>query len=191
MSLFGKITARNKIRKASRELAWDPSARNYIALAREHVAAGNTETVLRICKEGLEVHPGDADLKRFADRALQLKLETRIRALQQDLKVSPRPALWREMCDLLLVSGKRGKASKVATEWNRVSKDGESLFYRARVCAEIFFADRSAVDGRQAFKFAKEAQKLLRGDPRPLELQLEIASRCGAWHEARRCIARL
>ena len=69
--------------------------------------------------------------------------------------------------------------------------DGESKYYVARVHAERFFSDRRKDDGSRAFELAMEANSQLRNDPRPLQLQLELTSRTGAWQEARKIIARL
>jgi len=191
VSLLSKIVGRNRIRKAARELAWDPSPRNYVTLAREHVIAGNPEEVLRVCMEGLQLHPGVAELRSLGDRAQQIRLDKQIRGLQQDLKHSARPAIWRELCEALIAAGKPDRADDVARQWHSTSSEPEAVFYRAFTAAELFFHDHQAKDGQEAYDFAEEAHKLMRQDSRPLELQLSITTRCGAWQEARRCLAKL
>lgn len=191
MSLISKLTARKRVRTAARKLGLDPCAENYVALAREHVAAGDTQEVLRVCTEGLEIHPGDANLLRLAERARALQLDSRVRTLHEDLAISPRPALWREMCEVLLECGRHEKAERVAEEWHERTKDGEALFYRARCRTELFMHSRSAADGQLAYDMATQSQRQLMGDARPLRLQLDITLACRAWGEARTAIARL
>jgi hypothetical protein len=65
------------------------------------------------------------------------------------------------------------------------------VYYRALARAERFLADRRRDDGRQAFDLVKSAEEALPHDPRPLRLYLQLASRVGAWADARRAIARL
>ena len=191
MSLFSRITSHNRVRKAAQKLGLEPSASNYAALAREHVVAGNIQEVLRVCTEGLEIFPDNAELKRLAHRARQLQLDSRLRTLHRDLVISPRPALWRELIELYLEAGRASKAEESAESWYRQTKDGEALYYRARVRGELFFTNRRAEDGRLAYDLAEQALTELRSDLRPLQLQFEITRRCGAWHEARTIVARL
>jgi len=191
MGLLSRFTHRNRIRKAARTLALDPSPRSYVNLAREYVVAGNYREVLRVCTEGLEIHTGNAELRRMAQRAQSIGLDKRIKTLQRESSASPRPALFKELCEVALQSGKLDRAEEVAREWYEHSKDGESTYFLARVCCERFFTDRRKDDGQKAFELTNEAKELLGNDPRPLQLQLELTSRTGAWQEARKCIARL
>lgn len=191
MSLLSRITSRKRVRDAARQLALDPCAANYVALAHEHVVAGNTQEVLRVCTEGLQIHVGNAELTRLAERARTLQLDSRLRTLQEDLNVSPRPALWKEMCDILLQTGRVLRAEETAEAWFKATRDGESVYYRARCRGELFFSERRAADGRVAYELAEQAAQELAGDVRPLQLQFEVARRCGAWHDARTAIARL
>lgn len=191
MSILSRITARRRVRDAARRLSLDPSAENYVALAHEHVVAGSPQEVLRVCTEGLQIHSVDPELTRLAERAKTVQLDSRLRSLQKDLQTSPRPALWREMCDILVQTGRVVRAEETAEEWYEATKDGESLYYRARCRAELFFNERRAEDGRVAYELAEECQKQLGSDVRPLQLQFEIARRAGAWQEARTAIARL
>jgi tetratricopeptide (TPR) repeat protein len=191
MGILRKFTHRNRIRKAARALALDPSPRRYVNLAREYVVAGSYRDVLRVCTEGLEIHTGNAELRRMAQRAKTIGLDKRIRTLQRESAASPRPALYKELCEVALQSGKLERAEEVAKDWYAHAKDGESTYFLARVCCERFFADRRKEEGQRAFELTDEAQRLLGNDPRPLQLQLELTSRTGAWQEARKCIARL
>lgn len=191
MSLVGKLIANKRIRRAARSLGSDPSADNYVKLAREHVLAGNMHEVLRVCSEGLQMHGGHAELQRLRDRAEQLQVDHRVAALTEELKGSPRPALWRELCSVLLKSGRLERATEAAEDWYRATRDAEALYYRAEVHAEHFFIDKGSEDGKKAYLLASDARRRMGTDPRPLQLQLEVASRCGAWQEARKCIAQL
>jgi len=191
MGIFRRITSRNRIRQAAKDLALEPTPRNYVNLAREYVVAGNFREVLRVCEEGLQIHTGNAELKRMADRAQAIELEKRLKTLQREALASPRPALWQELGDLLLQSGRLDRAQEVAQQWHSARKDGESTYFLARVVSERFFADRRKDDGVRAFELADEALKLMGSDARPLQLQLELTTRTGAWQEARKCIARL
>ena len=191
MSWVTKLIGRRRAREAARRLGIDACVENYLSLAREYVAGGSAEEVLRVCTEGLHEHPGDAELTRLADRARTLLHEQRIRALQSDLAIAPRPALWRELCELWLEVGKLAKAEEAAESWWRQAEDGEALLYRARCRAQAFFTDRCAEDGRVAHDLAAQAAMAVAGDDRPLQLSYEIARRCGAWSEARTALAAL
>jgi tetratricopeptide (TPR) repeat protein len=191
VSFFGRLIANKRIRRAARRLGPDPSADNYVLLAREHVVAGNMQEVLRVCSEGLQMHGGHTELQRLGDRAEQIQLEQRVATLTEELKGSPRPALWRELCSVLLKSGRLESASEAAEDWYRSTRDPEALYFRAEVHAEHFFADKGSEDGKKAYLLAGDARREMGNDPRPLQLQLEVSSRCGAWQEARKCIAQL
>lgn len=191
MSLFSHFTGRKRIRAAAKRLGSNPSADNYVSLAREHVVAGEMEEVLKVCREGLEVHPGHRELGRIADRARQIHLDSRLRELQSSLAVSPRPALWREACELLLEMERPEQAEEAANAWYATTQEAEAVYYRARARAALFFEERRSEDGREAYQLAEHATRSMHGDTRPLELLDRIASRIGAWHEARTAIARL
>lgn len=191
MKIVSKFASRKRIRIAARRLGDDPSPQNYVALAREHVIAGNTPEVLRVCTEGLQMHPGHDELARLADRARQLELDTRVRTLYQELEGSPRPALWRQLCSVLLDSDRLERADEAAQRWFESTGEGEALYYRASIRSRHFFRDHGAEDGRTAFELAGQARRLMSADPRPLRLQLEIASRSGAYEDARKCLAQL
>lgn len=191
MKFLPKWTARKRARAAAKRLGADPSPENYVTLAREHVVAGDLMEVLRVCSEGLELHPGHAELTRVADRARSLQLDSRVQSLGDELALAPRPALWRELCDVLLECGKLQRAEEAAQDWHDASTDTEAVYYLARCRAELFFDSRRAGDGRQAWEHSKNAVRDMPGDTRPLELQYELARSCGAWGEARTAVAKL
>jgi len=191
VSLIGKLASRSRVRKASRALALDPSARNYITLAREHVIAGSTEEVRKVCDEGLQLHPGNADLKRLAARAHALQLEERVRRLQEQFKSAPRPAVARELCEALIDAGRFTRADDIARTWEAQGGDVEARYWRARATLERFLAERTAAEGQLAYDLAEGVLEQCPTDSRALELQLEVVRRAGAWQDARRIVARL
>lgn len=191
MSFLGKLVSKNRIRKAARELAGEPNSKNYVSLAREYVISGNADEVLRVCTEGLQMFPDDAELRRLGDRARQLQLDKRVRSLQEQLGISPRPAIWRELSEVLLQSGRLDRAEQVATQWYEATNDGEALYSLSRCFAERFFSDRRSKDGMSAYEMAEHAKAQMADQTGPMQLQFQLASRCGAWTEARAAIAKL
>ncbi|MEZ5973349.1 MAG: hypothetical protein R3F33_03695 [Planctomycetota bacterium] len=191
MTFFSNLTSKKRIRAALRRLSQDPTAENYVAVAREHVVVGNLQDILRVCSEGLSLHPGNAELMRIAERTRQLQLDSRIRTLRQDLTLSPRPALWRELCDVLLECGRTQHAEETAQQWWEQAGGGEPTYYRSRGRCAQFFQGRRASDGKVAWDLALEAVREMPGDTRPLEVQYEIAKACGAWADARKVLARI
>ena len=171
--------------------AKSPQRRTMWPVAREHVVVGNLKDILRVCSEGLSLHAGNAELMRIAERARQLQLDSRIRTLRQDLTLSPRPALWRELCDVLLECGRLQHAEETAEQWSGQSGGGESTFYRARARAAHFFQSCRAQDGKVAWDFALQATQEIPGDSRPLEVQYDLAKGVGAWGDARKVLARI
>lgn len=191
MSLFGRLSAKKRVRAAARALGKDASVDNYVVLAREYIVSGQTRDVLRVCEEGLASYPGHSELERLSHRARQIYQEDRIRELSEELDAAPRPALYREFCDLLLEGGRVQRALEAAERWRSQTDDPESLYYLAAAHAELFFDGRRSADGLEAYELAMRAAKGLPQDRRPPRLQFEIARRCGAWEEARRALARL
>lgn len=179
------------MREAARRLGADPSAANYLALAREHVAAGKPQEVLRVCTEGLHGHAGEAGLARLAERARTLLNAQRIKVLQRDLTHAPRPALWRELCELQLEVGRLRRAEQSAEDWWESGGDLEALYFLALCRAEMFFRDRRAEGGQVAYDLALRAAVDSRVAPSALALAFEVTRRCGAWREARSALARL
>lgn len=191
MRFLRRLLPRSRVRSAAKRLAKDPSARNYTLLAQEYAVTGELDEVLRVCAEGLQVFPGNESLKRLMDRSKVLFRQDRTRSLMNELVNAPRPAVWKELCEILLESGRAAKAEESANEWHSKTNDPEAVFYQARARAERFFADRRRDDGERAFALATSSEELLPMDPRPLRLRVELASRCGAWQDARRALARL
>lgn len=191
MSIFSTWNARKRVRTAAKLLGMDPSPENYLTLARQHVATGDLAEVQRVCSEGLGLHPGHGELTRVADRAYAMQLDGRVRSLGEALALAPRPALWRELCETLLESGKYQRAADSAQQWLGDGSVPEARYYLARSRAELFFESRSAIDGREAWNLVKQASAEMVGDLRPLELQFQLARLSGAWAEARTAIAKL
>jgi tetratricopeptide (TPR) repeat protein len=180
MNFLRRMLPRRRVRTAIKKLAQDRSARNYAALAQEYAMVGELEEVLRVCTESLESFPGNDVLTRLAERTRLLLREDRAKALVSELRTAPRPALWRELCEILLETGRVPRAEDLAKEW-----------FEARARTERFFSDRRRDDGLQALDLITSAEELVPSDPRPIRLRVALASRIGAWQEARRGLARL
>lgn len=192
MSLLSWMTgSRSRVKRATRALAKDASTSNYVVLAREFAALEDHQGVLRVCREGLELHPSSAELQRLARGAKELHQEQRLAELRADLDMAPRPALYRELCELLLESGDAQRALEAATRWSNQTGEPEATYYVAAAHGEFFFDGRRSRDGMQAFELATQSIKGLPKDRRPLRLQFEVARRCGAWEDARMALARL
>jgi len=191
MSFLHRWLSSSRVRNASKRVAREPSARAYADLAQEYAVLGDLDEVLRATGEGLKLFPGDAELARLEARAKSLQLEGRMRVLQTELKLAPRPALWRELVEILLQSGRVARAEEVAADWHQATQSGDAQFYRAQARADRFFADRRRDDGQLAFEYVQSAIELLPGDARPLKLHMQLASRVGAWADAQRTLARL
>ncbi|MAF64157.1 MAG: hypothetical protein CMJ84_00675 [Planctomycetes bacterium] len=189
---FGRFLSRGRTRAAGRILAKDPSARNYASMARAHAASGQLDEVRRICAEGLDNHPESPELRRMLERVSELLREDRLRSLQGELRVSPRPAVWRELCELHLEAGRVARAEETASDWRSASpNDAEAVLFQAHALVARFIADRRRADGETAFELLDEAAARMPGDLAPLRLRLTLASRSGAWLEARRTVARM
>jgi tetratricopeptide (TPR) repeat protein len=191
MSFLKRLLSNGRVRSASRRLSEDPSPKGYAELAQEHAVHGELDEALSVAEEGLKAHPQDTELKRVHERIRQLSLEGRTRELSQQLKTAPRPAVWAELCQILVESGRVARAEDLAIEWYQSSKHPDAQYWRARARAERFFADKRRDDGRLAFDLIAAAEEVLPSDPRPHKLRLQLASRAGAWVEARRALARL
>lgn len=191
MNMINRLLSGGRARSAAKRLAEDPSARHYTELVQQYAVQEELDDALRVAAEGMRAYPGDAELKRLYERTRSIQREGRTRELTRELASAPRPALWSELIEILIESGRLDRAEEAAAQWCQRMKSGEALYYRARVRAERFFADRRREDGRTAFDFATEAVEAMPADPQPLRLQLQIASRCGAWGEARRSLAHL
>jgi tetratricopeptide (TPR) repeat protein len=191
VKIVRKLLSQSRVRQARRRLADDPSPVNYAALAREFAWEGNTREALRVCNEGLQAYPGNPELARLSERTRRANRESRLLELKQELRESPRPAVYREMCEVLIESDQLIRAEECALEWLAGSEDPEAKFVHARVCVQRFLEDRAREAGRRAFEVLDEVLEALPRDARPWELRLELASKIGAWGEARTCAAKL
>lgn len=189
--MFDRILSKGRARSLARRLVTAPTVDNYLALAQSYVASGQLSEVTRVCDEALGLHTGCVDILRMKERAQALAREDRVRDLQRQLKRSPRPALYKELCETLLAAGRLARAEDVALEWYETSKDGEALYQHGAVRAARYFADRRRDDARLALERFETFKRSHPSDARPLRSQLEIYSRCGAWNEARTTLARL
>jgi len=184
-------TSRGRVRRALKNLARDGSAENYVALAEEFVAVHEPEHVLKVCREGLELHPGSAELQRIAREAKEQHDRARLEELQDELRTAPRPAVYRELCQILLERGDAQQALEAAQRWVGQTDAPEAHYFLAAAHAEFFFDGYRSHDGLQAHQLASQASKSMPKDKRPLRLMFEIARRCGAWEDARKALARL
>lgn len=191
MTLLGKWLGRSRVRRARQELANQASPMNYSQLAYEYACQGNTREALRVCEEGLNVFPGSSELARMKERVRRLDRESRLRELKRELQEAPRPALWAEMCEILIEGGQISRAEDCAREWHEKTQDPEAVLMRCRTRVERFLADRGREAGKSAFAALDEIQSLMARDPRPWHLRLQLAWRIGAWKEARRAAAKL
>ena len=187
MTFISKVMGRSRVRRARRALANQPSPMNYAQLAYECACQGNTREALRVCEEGLTVFPGSSELQRMGERVRRLDRDTRLRELKLELQEAPRPALWAEMCDILLDGGQIARAEECAKEWFTASQDPEALLMRARARVERFLADRGRDAGRNAFAGpgggAEAAYAVATRAPGTCACSLAWC--IGAWKEAR------
>lgn len=191
MKFVRKVLARNRIRLARQQLAKNPTPHAYASLAKEYAMLGLNRQVQRVCEEGLSSFPGNNVLIRIGERARRLDREKRMVELKQELSEAPRPALWREMCEILLESGQLARAAEVANQWIGFQKDGESRLMLARIRLERFLADRGREQGLECAQALDDAVRHMPSDPRPWHLKLSFTMKVGAWAEAKRCAARL
>ncbi|MEM7308044.1 MAG: hypothetical protein AAF682_15300 [Planctomycetota bacterium] len=193
MKFVQKLVGRSRVRNARQELARDPSPLKYVQLARECAAAGMVREARRVCEEGLAVYPGSTELKRMFQRARRIEGEERLSELRAELAEAPRPALWREMCDVLLDTGQVAEAERQAAEWLEAAEEGDpdARAYHARTLLEVFLSDLSRQSGMRALDVLDAYQEQHPRDPRGWELRLRLMSAIGAWREARRSVAQL
>jgi tetratricopeptide (TPR) repeat protein len=184
MSLFERMLSRSRLRDARQRVAADPSPLTYAALAEEHARAGDMESVLQVCQEGLELFPDDPGLERLATRSRQLAQEGRLRELSREIREAPRPALYRELCGLLVETRRWRRAEEAAAEWYRQCDDPAALLAHARACAERFFADRGREEGRRAWELLDRFDQEAPVDEQALRLRARLASAVGSWSDA-------
>jgi tetratricopeptide (TPR) repeat protein len=191
MKFVQRLVGRGRVRAARQDLARDPSPLRYVALARECAAAGMVRDARRVCEEGLEAFPGNAELRRMYQRARQIEAEERLLELRQELQEAPRPALWREICEILLDSGSLAEAESFAITWVAANREADAYVMRARILVARFFAGLSRAAGKAALDALDELHERFPRDVRPWELRLKLASSIGAWREARKSAAQI
>ncbi len=191
MKLLRRILARNRIHSARRRLAKEPSPRHYADLAQEYAILGRTREVQDTCEEGLAVFPGSAELLRLRDRARRFEREERMSTLKRELTQAPRPALWNEMCEIQLESGRLARAEEYAQEWLKATGEPDAKLMLAKILVERFFADRGRELGQRTHDLLEQATAALPVDARPQRLRLSFFTRVGAWGEARKACSQL
>lgn len=191
MKFIQRLLARGKLRDAARRVAADPSALHYAQLVQLYAAQDRLEDALQAAGEGLALHPRDAELRRLHERSLRIKRDDRTRELRQALRETPRPALYRELAELMLEEGRSAQAEELCGEWIAKADGPQARYWRARARCMRYFADRLQDDGRQALAWLQEAERMEAGDEGVLRLSLELHARIGAWTQARRALARL
>jgi tetratricopeptide (TPR) repeat protein len=192
MNIVRRVMGRGRIRQAKRRLADEPTPAAYAELAREYARLGRTRDVSRTCVEGLAIFPGQAVLQDLYDGSLRLERQARLTELKHELEVGPRPALWRETCEILLELGRHGRAEETVHEWMRANPgDADAELWLARVRTERFLEDRGRELGLKAFAAVDEVLEKKPRDARAWRLKMRLATRIGAWDEARRCVAQV
>lgn len=191
MKFVRKVLARNRIRATRRALAEEPSPGTYVALAREYAQLGMMREVVQVCEEGLAAFPGSSPLQALGDRARRLRREARMGELKRALADAPRPAVWNEMCRLLVDSGLLARAEEIATDWVRAHHDIDAHLTLAEVRLERFLADRGREQGARALEAVDAVLHLDEHQPRALRLKLRFMMQLGVWDEARQCAAHL
>jgi tetratricopeptide (TPR) repeat protein len=191
LSFIRRILSGSRLRELRQEVAESPGPRSYCALAAEHARLGEMVEAERVAREGLELFPGNSELQRLAERSSAIEAEGRTRELYRELRDAPRPAVWRELCEILLDGGRLARAEECAQEWFAATGDGNALLARGEARSERFFIDRRRDDARLALDLIDGAEKALLRDSRPLRLKLNLFSRVGAWKEARRTVGQL
>jgi len=191
VSLVRRLLSRGKLRKLRRDLGREPSPVSYATLANQYAWAGTLREARRIAEEGLEAFPGNPELQRLTLRLRKLEREDLLSELRAELAEAPRPAIWMEMCDVLLESGQVARAEEVALDWHEQTEDPEALLALARARVERYRADLGRDAGSRAFTALDEAVQALAGDTRPLWLRASLLSSIGAWEDARQTVQRL
>ncbi|HVS17174.1 MAG TPA: hypothetical protein VMT18_01145 [Planctomycetota bacterium] len=191
MSLVDRFLTQKRVRAARQKLAGDPTVANYLALASELARTEELEGAIKVCEEGLGLFHSNTQLRHMVSRLRQLSVEGRTRELARELRESPRPALWREMCDLQISAGRFDRAEEYAVEWFAAESDPMALFLRARARAERFFVDRGREDGQSAWDLLDQCEGKLPVTEPHLRLRLKLATCVGAWGAAERCVADL
>ncbi|MEO6708582.1 MAG: hypothetical protein ABIP42_03345, partial [Planctomycetota bacterium] len=159
MSFVRRFLSGSRLRELRQVLADSPSPRSYAALASEHARLGEMPDAERVAREGLELYPGNSELGRMADRSRAIEAEGRTRELYKELREAPRPAIWRELFELLIDSGRIARAEECAQEWFNATGDGNAQLARAQARCERFFTDRRREDAKLALELLESAEK--------------------------------
>jgi tetratricopeptide (TPR) repeat protein len=191
MSLLSRLMKGSRVRSARQKLAGTPTATNYVALANEHARNGDLASASRVCEEGLRVFAGNAEIARLYRRTRQLVLEDRTKQLTRELREAPRPALYRELSEILIESGWLRRAEECAVEWHQHNQDPEAHLARAKARLQRFFSDRRREDGKLVGEFLDQAEEGLGEDERIFRLRLHFTTRIGAYKDARRLVGKL
>jgi uncharacterized protein HemY len=191
MSFVDRYLTQKRVKGARQRLAAEPTIANYVALGGELARIEDLEAAQQVCDEGLDLFPDNQQLRHLGSRVRQLSLEGRTRELAKELRDAPRPALYRQMCELQLSSGRFDRADEYAQEWYTIDRDPMALFMRARALAERFFVDRGREDGHAAWMLLEQcATQMIAREPM-LRLRLQLANCVGAWGEAKSCVSSL
>ncbi len=164
---------------------------SYTSLAQEYARLGMTQSAVDLCAEGLKLFPSNTLLSRLADRARRVAREERMNDLRQELSEAPRPALWLEMCEILMELGQLGRAEQIAQEWIATQSSPEGLLALARVRVERFLEDRGRGLGFAALEALDQAIAVAESDGRSLQLKMSLLSKIGAWKDALDCSVKL
>lgn len=192
MKFVRNVIAKNRLRQAKRRIADSPSPQTYVQLANEYGLLGRMQEVFDVCVEGLERFDGNPQLVALKERASRALREERVASLKNELADSPRPAVWRDLCEALLESGKLQRAEETALQWIDSTPDElDAHVMLAEVRLERYFSDRGREQGRRFVKALDRLSEMSPGDGRELRLRLRFASRIGAFAEAKRAAERL
>lgn len=191
MSFLSRIFLFSRHKSAARRVALDPSPENYLALAHQSVVRGKHVRVEAICQEALAMFPEHSELLQVSRRAVHIRLNERVRQLEKELAVAPRPALWSELFEAHMEVGRFVRASQVARRWRKVGGAGEALYLESRGSLGAFLAGGILEDGALAWSLGQRAASALPIDPRPLETLITLCRRVEAHAERQTLLARL
>jgi len=191
VKFVSRLVGRGRVRAARQRLAQDPSPLAYVKLAKECVACGMLRDARRACEEGLTTYPSNSELKRMARRARMIEAEARLKELRLEIAEAPRPALRREICEILIETGHVADAERQAAEWAAESDDQEARLMHARTLVERYLSDRSRKSGAAALAMLDRLSEEAPRDFSAWDLRLRLTSSIGAWKEARRAAAQM
>ena len=186
MKFLRHFFSRRRIRSARRALSRHASPRTYLNLVSEYARLDMGLEALGICREGLATFPDSNELRDELEHLKHDVREQRLAQLKVEIAQGARPALWRETCELHLEAGDVARAEETAVSWHETSPSIDSLRAIARIRLKRYFADRGRELGRQALA---AIDAVMHSDPRDeegLRLRLRLATRLGAFGEAKR-----